>query len=70
MLHLALFEETTGSKIDTLELIFEFGGGYGSMCRLAHNLGFNQAYIIFDLQPFSALQNYYLSSLDLPVRFP
>lgn len=43
--------------------IFEFGGGYGSFCRLVHNLGFSGSYIIFDQPEFSALQEFYLKSL-------
>jgi hypothetical protein len=66
--HLAFFEEKTGIKIEDLEVIFEFGGGYGSMCRLAHRLGFRGRYVIFDLPHFSLLQRYYLDSLGLTVK--
>lgn len=65
--HVARFEETIGRPIDSMDFIFEFGGGYGSMYRLIHNLGFRGKYIIFDLPPFSALQRYYLRSLGFPV---
>jgi hypothetical protein len=65
--HVAQFEEKTGVTISDTDFIFEFGGGYGSMCRLFHNLGFSGRYAILDLQPFSALQTYYLASLGLPV---
>lgn len=65
--HLALFEDKTGLRINELSCIFEFGGGYGSMCRLVHNLGFKGKYVIFDLPNFSNLQKYYLSSLGLHV---
>ena len=65
--HVARFEETIGRRIDSMDFIFEFGGGYGSMYRLIHNLGFRGKYIIFDLPPFSALQRYYLRSLGFPV---
>ena len=37
------------------------------MCRLFHNLGFQGRYLIFDLPQFSALQTYYLKTLNLPV---
>jgi hypothetical protein len=66
--HIAQFEEKTKIKVDELEFVFEFGGGYGSMCRLLFNLGFRGKYVIFDLPSFSALQTYFLRSLDLPVR--
>jgi hypothetical protein len=47
--------------------VLEFGGGYGSMCRLFHKIGFTGKYIIYDLQPFSYLQQYYLKSIGLKV---
>lgn len=66
--HIAQFEEKTGGKIHDMKFAFEFGGGYGSMCRLLFNLGFNGKYIIFDLPPFSALQRYFLKNIGLSVR--
>ena len=66
--HIARFEEKTKIKVQDMDFVFEFGGGYGSMCRLFHNLGFRGKYIIFDLPPFSALQRYFLKTLGLPVQ--
>jgi len=66
--HLCKFKEKTRIKIDTFNFIFEFGGGYGGMCRTFHNLGFKGKYIIFDLPQFSALQRFYLKSSGLPVH--
>lgn len=57
--HLAQFEETTGAKISDMDCIFEFGGGYGNLCRLVRRLGFKGRYVLFDLPEFSALQRYY-----------
>jgi hypothetical protein len=51
-----------------MQFVFEFGGGYGSMCRLLHNLGFRGRYLIFDLPAFSRLQRYFLSSIGVPLR--
>ena len=65
--HLAQFEEKIGIKIDEISFVFEFGGGYGSMCRLFYNLGFSGDYVIFDLPPFSVMQRFYLRTLSLPV---
>lgn len=65
--HVAQFEKQTGISIDSLRYVVEFGGGYGSMCRLFHKLGFSGKYIIFDLPEFSALQEFYLRSLGLDV---
>lgn len=49
-------------------IVFEFGGGYGSMCRLFHNLSFEGKYIIFDFPHFNAVQNFYLSCNGIRVR--
>lgn len=66
--HLARFEQESGLRVEQMTQIFEFGGGYGSMCRLVHKLGFKGRYLIFDLPPFSALQTYYLESIGLKVH--
>jgi len=68
--HLAQFEDKTGMPINTLNFVFEFGGGYGSMARLFYNQGFKGKYLIFDLPPFSALQQFFLKSLGLEVCLP
>jgi hypothetical protein len=65
--HLIQFEQSTGLRVDDLDFIFEFGGGYGSMCRLFHNLGFKGKYLIFDLPHFVALQRFFLKSIGRPV---
>lgn len=54
------FEECSGKSVEEFETIVEFGGGYGSTCRLIHKLGFNGRYFIFDLPELSALQRFYL----------
>jgi hypothetical protein len=51
-----------------MNYIFEFGGGYGTMCKLFHNLGFRGKYLIFDLPVFSALQTFYLKAAGLTVH--
>ena len=66
--HLAQYEEKTNSRINDNDFIFEFGGGYGSMCRLFYNLDFKGRYILFDLPIFAALQEYYLKMLSLEVN--
>jgi GT2 family glycosyltransferase len=66
--HLCRFEQTTGTSVDSFDLIFEFGGGYGSLCRLFHNLGFTGHYVIFDLPEFSYLQKFFLKLVGLPVQ--
>ena len=65
--HLAMFELNTSIKSVNHDCILEFGGGFGSMCRLNFNLGFSGGYIIFDFTHFSLLQEYYLKSCNISV---
>lgn len=65
--HLARFEQETGLSVNRFPLIVEFGGGYGSLCRIIHKLGFQGRYVIFDLPEFAALQKFYLGLLGLPL---
>jgi hypothetical protein len=65
--HCALFENITSGNLKNYDIIFEFGGGYGGMARLVHNLGFKGKYIIFDFPEFSALQKYFLKSLGIEI---
>jgi len=66
--HLLQLQFCFGVDYKKLNLIVEFGGGYGSMCRLIHNLGFRGKYIIYDLPEFSALQSFYLRAVGQDVR--
>jgi len=59
---LAQFEAATGLRVQNLPRVFEFGGGYGAMARLIHNLGFNGDYYDYDLPVFAALTEYYLNA--------
>ncbi len=58
--HLFHFHADTGRPFTDGHCVIEFGGGYGSMCRLVHALGFAGTYVIFDLPHILALQQYYL----------
>lgn len=62
---LAQLEQKGGCRIHELTEIVEFGGGYGSMCRLAYQLGFTGRYIIYDLPELSVLQEYFLNCIGL-----
>lgn len=64
---LALYEDKIGKCVARSGRVLEFGGGYGCMARVIHNLGFCGQYIIFDLEPFSLLQCFYLKSLGLNI---
>ncbi|MBV1796081.1 hypothetical protein [Siccirubricoccus sp. G192] len=54
------YESVTGRSLLSHDCVVEFGGGYGSMCRLMNRLGFTGRYVIFDQPPILALQRYYL----------
>ena len=45
------------------DLLIEFGGGYGSMCRLIKNMGYEVFYIIYDLKHLNLIQEYFLSNI-------
>jgi hypothetical protein len=65
--HLQQFEERTNIALNKIDFVLEFGGGYGSMCRLFKNLGFNKRYVLYDLPAFTMLQKYYLKSLGYKI---
>lgn len=58
--NLRQFSSVSGRSFLNSKTIVEFGGGYGSMCRMAQRLGFSGRYVIFDQPPILALQRYYL----------
>lgn len=58
--HLAKFENTNGKNVKNFDFIFEYGGGYGGLCLLIHNLGFKGKYIIYDFPILCALQSFFL----------
>jgi putative sugar O-methyltransferase len=51
-------------EVKDFDQIVEIGGGYGGMAKLIYRLGFSGNYTIYDLPEFSALQKYYLSSIN------
>lgn len=63
--HLTQWERVTGKRIETLDTIVEFGGGYGAMALLCKRMGFEGSYVIYDLPEFSLLQEYYLSQFGM-----
>lgn len=63
--HLTQWERATGKRIEQLETIVEFGGGYGAMALLCKRMGFEGKYVIYDLPEFSLLQEYYLSQFGM-----
>lgn len=65
--HLRLFERTSGKRIDEIESIHEFGGGYGAFAHLCQRMGFRGKYYITDLKEFQILQQYFLSQNGVEV---
>lgn len=63
--HVLQYERGSGHRTSDMDCVVEFGGGYGSMCRLVHRLGFRGRYVIIDLPVFSALQRYFLEDTGL-----
>lgn len=68
--HLALFEDKTKIRIDKLNFVFEFGGGFGAMARLIHKLRFSGEYRIFDFPLIIALQRFYLKANKVKTSIP
>lgn len=60
--NMAMFDTSYPVDLSKLEVIVEYGGGYGNMCQMFYQAGFKGKYIIFDLPEFSSLQQYYLKS--------
>ena len=60
-LHLGL--ENIGVSIENISSVFEFGGGYGSFCRLLYKSKYRGSYTIYDLKIFSLIQQYFLSNV-------
>ncbi|MEQ9363130.1 MAG: hypothetical protein RIF32_02750 [Leptospirales bacterium] len=68
--HLVRFEREQRIRLSDFPFILEFGGGYGSLCRLIARRNFGGIYVIFDLPEFSLLQRYFLKSLNIQVNEP
>jgi hypothetical protein len=68
--HAARFQDETDLTCSDLDTIVEFGGGYGSLCRVYHKLGFSGKYIIFDLPHFTELQKFYLKASGFQIISP
>jgi hypothetical protein len=65
--HIYKFEYSAKKDITSFQNILEFGGGYGSMCRLIKQHGYMNNYVIFDLPEVILLQKFFLRSLGYVV---
>jgi putative sugar O-methyltransferase len=50
-------------ELRNIQRITEFGGGYGSMCRVFRRFEYFGKYVIFDFPHFSEIQKFYLSNI-------
>lgn len=62
------FQLRPNASVQDINSIYEFGGGYGSFCRLMYRLGFKGSYIIQDLPALLELQELFLSKIELGVH--
>ena len=65
--HLLRFEEFANVSFAELGRVVEFGGGYGSLCRVLYRAGFHGSYWIHDLPMFSLLQVFFLRTVGFDV---
>jgi hypothetical protein len=65
--HLLVLREWAGQAPRDLDVIVEFGGGFGGLEALTRELGFNGTYAIVDLPELRALQRFYLTLAGSPV---
>lgn len=61
--HLVKFLSVTKSRLENLDTIVEWGGGYGSLIRIMKRLNPKATYIIIDTPLFSCLQWLYLGTI-------
>lgn len=57
--HLGQLRHELGTDVKDLDLIVEFGGGFGAMFLAARGLGFKGEYVLFDWAEFLLLQEFY-----------
>lgn len=65
--HLYQFNKLQNYNLKKINLVFEFGGGYGNMARMFQKINQNIIYIIFDTKPVNLIQWYYLKALKIDV---
>lgn len=66
--HITQIEKFLQISIQSIDFVYEYGGGYGSLCRAFFQNGFKGKYLIQDIYSFGLLQEFYLSNLGFRVR--
>jgi len=67
--HLYTWERVSGCRIDEMESIVEFGGGYGALCLICHRLGFSGAYHMIDFDTMRVLSDYFLKGNKIHIVY-
>ena len=67
--HIKKFTDWTSIDISKIDLVFEFGGGYGCMASIFQKLSKKIKYIIYDTREVLLLQYYYLKLNNCDVSF-
>lgn len=65
--HIKKFIDWSNINISIINLVFEFGGGYGCMASIFQTLSKKIKYIIYDIREVLLLQYYYLKMNDCDV---
>jgi len=65
--HIMRWEQMTGKRIDELEYVVEFGGGFGALALAIHRLGFHGTYYMIDVPEFTLLQKFYFDHVGISV---
>ena len=60
--HLLKLIQESHLDINKIENIYEFGGGYGALCKIFHNHGFKGNYYIYDLPLMSIIQKFWITN--------
>jgi hypothetical protein len=60
--HLTIFELEIGVKIQSLETIMEFGGGYGGMTLLLRKMNPTATIVVIDFPEMITVQKYYIDT--------
>ena len=67
--HLYNFDIKFYDFINKIDFIFEFGGGYGSICENIYRHNYQGDYLLYDFKELSIIQKYYLSNTITKLDF-
>lgn len=59
----------TPEMLQGYKSIVEIGGGYGDMCSVVHDMGFEGKYTIYDFPEVQNIQRYYLEKQGIEANF-